>query len=169
MPVILQTFWKQLQICEILNVHFKLQLTNENLYICVIKCSLTKRDFLLILTSLTARPCCPSWASTAPCLMVTGHPSLALTPVSTGSAIGPWEACWELTYTCRHTQFTLMFKAPLLSVSFSCNFLCPIHTHVCHTWLLSSPAHTHSDLSLGGNSNYGHSRTSAHSLLQRIP
>lgn len=124
---------------------------------------------LISLTSLTARPCGPSWASTPPGLMMTGHPGLALTALGTGSTVGPRETRWKSTNTCRHAEVSLMCKVSLLPISSSSNFLCRIHTHVCHTWLLSSLAHTHSSLSHGDNPNCGRSHTSAHSLLQRIP
>lgn len=67
-----------------------------------------------------------------------------------------------------HYHFSLVFKAPLLPVSFCCNFP-RAHTHVCHTWLPSSRAHTHSGPSRGGNSYCGRSHSSAHSPLQRVP
>ena len=47
--------------------------------------------------------CESSWAPASPRLMVTGRPSLALTPLATGSTVGPRKAGWELTHTCRHT------------------------------------------------------------------
>lgn len=43
------------------------------------------------------------------------------------------------------------------------------HTHVCHTRLPSSRAHTHSGPSRGGNSYCGRSHNSAHSPLRRVP
>lgn len=66
--------------------------------VCKLKCTISvvkKLNCLFILTFLTARPCESSWAATTPRLMVTGHPSLALTPLGTGSTIGPWEASWR--------------------------------------------------------------------------
>lgn len=162
-------------ICETLNFHLKMplnvlfafyKLRKQKCTISILK----KLDCLFILTFLAARSCESSRAAATPRLMVTGHPSLALTPLGTGSTVGPWEAGWESTHT--HTrQFTLMLKDPLFAkfCSFTRNFLCPIHTHVCRTWLLSSLAHTHSGPSHGGNPSYGHSRTSAHSPHRRIP
>lgn len=63
--------------------------------------------------------------------MVTGHPSLALTPLGAGSTVGPRKAGWESTCTRNthtHYHFSLVFKASLLPVSFCCNFLRPTHT-----------------------------------------
>lgn len=61
-------------------------------------------------------------------------------------------------------RFTLDFKASISRVS-----LCCMCTHVCHTWLPSSLAHTRSGLSRGGNSCCGRSHNAAHSPRQTIP
>lgn len=149
--------------------HLNTNLTWGNLLsICTVKFDFADINFLFIHTFPAAMSCESSWALAPPRLMVTGHPSLALTPLGTGRTVGPQQAGWE-SHAGTHRHFTFMFKAHLLPVSLLFNFLGPIHTHVCHTWLLSSLAHTHSGPSHGGNSNYGHSHTSAHSPLQRIP
>ena len=127
--------------------------------------------FFAILTFLAARSCESSRAPAPPRLMVTGHPSLALTPLGTGSTIGPRKAGWVVNVHMQsHTVTLHLCSKHLYSPrSFRCNFLCPVHTYVCHTWLPSSLARTHSGPSPGGNSYYGRSRNCARSPLQRIP
>lgn len=82
---------------------------------CAVKFHFAETDLLSILTFLAARSCESSWTPAQTCLMVTGHPHLALTPLGTGCAVGPREAGWDST--CAHYHLSLAFQASLLPLS----------------------------------------------------
>lgn len=125
--------------------------------------------FSFVLTFLTSEPRESSWAATTPRLVVTGHPRAALTTPGTGRAVEPRKAGWWSV----EGNPIISGKSSILPHSCHCSFFIPLpphtSTHVCHTWLPSSLADTHSDPSCGGNWNCGHSRTSARSGPRRIP